>query len=149
MLQRTGIISIALVTGLFVGQQAIASNTNAGEFLTVNNTPITAQENLLQQTFQVSFPVRVITVGQAMQYVLNSSGYALAPNAGGYPLAKTMLARPLPIVDRNFGPLTIEQGLQTLAGPHFQMIVDPVNRLVAFRLKPSLAQLYNVNGVTN
>jgi len=148
MLQKKLFLAV-LLASITASQMVFAADTTAGQFLSVKNTPVAAQQDLLQQTFQVSFPVRVITVGHAMQYLLNSSGYALAPNAGGYPLAKTMLARPLPIVDRNFGPLTIEQGLQTLAGPHFQMVVDPVNRLVAFRLKPSLAELYNVNGVTN
>ena len=50
--------------------------------------------------------------------------------------------QPLPMVDRDFGPMTISQGLETLAGSHFQLLIDPVHRQIAFRLKLNLYPLF-------
>lgn len=120
----------------------VQSQTVTGQFLTTENSPVTAQQDLLKQTFQVRFPIQVITVGDAVEYLLQTTGYSLVKNKQQYPFAFEMLNAPLPNVDRSFGPLTIEEGLQTLAGDHFQLIIDPVNRLIAFRLKPQFLTLY-------
>ncbi len=117
--------------------------TVIGQFLTVNNNASTAQRDPLQQTFQVRFPLSVITVGDAMSYVLSTTGYHLMHDAQAYPWAEQMMKRPLPLAQRHLGPMTLQDGLQTLAGSDFQMIEDPVNRLVTFRVKPSLGDLYD------
>ena len=117
-------------------------NTVVGQFLTVSNRASVAQQDLLQQTFQVHFPISVITVGDAMNYLLRTTGYHMVHDGHYCPWAEQMMRSPLPMAQRNLGPMTIEEGLQTLAGSDFQMIEDQVNRLIAFRVKPSLEDLY-------
>lgn len=142
------IFTSAICASLFCGaafaspSNATANSTLTGQFLTTVNSPVTAQQDLLKQTFQVRFPIQVITVGDAMSYLLQTTGYTLVNSKQQYPFAFDMMNRPLPNVDRDFGPLTVEQGLQTLAGEHFQFIIDPINRLVAFRLKPQFSAIY-------
>ncbi len=142
-------ISLVMALTASAAQQGVANtapvltDTVVGQFLTVSNNASSAQQDLLQQTFQVRFPISVITVGDAMNYLLSTTGYHLVHDAQNYPWAERMMDRPLPMAQKSLGPMTLEEGLQTLAGSDFQMIEDRVNRLIAFRVKPSLGDLYD------
>ncbi len=43
-----------------------------------------------------------------------------------------MFALPLPAVHRSLGPMTLRDALKTLAGPAFNLVQDPVHRLITF-----------------
>lgn len=125
-----------------------ANLTLLGRFLAVENKPLVAQHDLLQQTFQVHFPYSVKTIGQAINYLLRFSGYSLV-NANQLSTdANHLLQLPLPNVGRTLGPLSLEKGLETLVGDPFQLLVDPVHRQVSFQLK-SAYQLLFKKAVTN
>lgn len=47
-----------------------------------------------------------------------------------------LLNQPLPLVHRQFGPISIRDGLELLAGSAYELIDDPVNRVVSFKLLP-------------
>ena len=54
---------------------------------------------------------------------------------------KPLLNQPLPQVDRNLGPLTIQDGLEVLVGQQvFTLVQDQLHREVNFKLKPAFAQ---------
>ena len=125
---------------------AASNNTVTGQFMTASNVPLAAQQSLLKQTFQVRFPESVISVGDSMKYLLQTTGFSLVQDKAAYPFAYQMMQRPLPGSDRDFGPMTVKSGLQTLAGNNFQLIIDPVHRLISYRLKPSLAAIYENQG---
>jgi len=129
-----------LLLNLSLSQVAFADSTITGQFLTVQNAPLVAQQDLLQQAVQVRFPLSVISIKDAMTYLLKESGYGLV---AGDSFSESMLKNPLPLVDRNFGPITLEEGLTTLVGDNFQVLVDPVHRLISFRLKPTFTTLFN------
>jgi conjugative transfer region protein (TIGR03748 family) len=99
--------------------------------LQVSNQPLTEQQDLLAQTFQVRFPSSVKTIGDAMRYLLRFSGYSLVTSNNLTPQVKQLMSLPLPQTERLFGPLTLQQGLLTLAGKPFGLLIDPV---VAFRI---------------
>ena len=71
-----------------------------------------------------------------MAYLLARSGYRLASPEASDPAMATLLSLPVPEVHRELGPVTLEQGLQTLAGPAYCLVVDHVHRLVSFELLP-------------
>lgn len=106
-------------------------------YVTVVEKPQHAQINLLSQTIQMHFPQDVKTLSDAINYLLRFSGYSLAPNAELVSALKITLSKPLPLIDRNFGPMTLKEGLLTLVGPVFVLAQDPINRTVNFHLKPS------------
>jgi type IV pili sensor histidine kinase/response regulator len=58
---------------------------------------------------------------------------ATSPEAAD-PALTALLALPLPAVPRELGPVTVQAGLETLAGPAYCMVVDHVHRLVSFEL---------------
>lgn len=137
-----------LTTGIFILSLNMmpaafaADTTRVGQYLSVKNEALPMQQDLLTQTFQVKFPTTVKTVREAMQYILRFSGYALANEPQLGTQAKVMLALPLPVAHRALGPITLQDGLITLAGNTFTLLADPVHRLISFRLKPSLQSLY-------
>ncbi len=116
--------------------QANDSMTQFGRYLTAINKPTPAQTNLLSQTMQVRFPQNIQTIGDAMNYLLKFSGYSLIDNNKMSSNLKNTLSKPLPTVDRDFGPMSLKDGLITLIGPAFSLSHDPLNRTVNFDLKP-------------
>lgn len=135
---------------LFNNSSAFAADlTEVGRYLTVDNKPKLAQTDLLSQTIQMRFPQNVQTVGDAMNYILRLSGYSLVPAEKMSHALTTTLSKPLPAVDRDFGPMSLKDALTTLAGPAFYLVQDPLNRMVDFRVKSQYAHLYNTSSHSN
>lgn len=114
--------------------QLHAAEVQVGRYSTLPAMPTTAQADLLAATVTVTFPARIVTVGEAVQYLLQRSGYRLAAGPVTAPETANLLALPLPAVHRSLGPVTLTQALETLVGPAFRLVRDPVHRLVSFEL---------------
>jgi type IV pili sensor histidine kinase/response regulator len=97
-----------------------------------------AQSDPLQTMVRIRFPApHISTVGDAMRYLLRHSGYQLAGPEAADPAMTGLLNHLLPKVHRTLGPMTLQTMLTTLAGNAYQIVVDPVNRLIAFALTPN------------
>lgn len=120
--------------GMAISPRLNAAEVQVGRYSTLPAMPTVAQADLLATTITVSFPVRIITVGEAVQYLLQRSGYRLATTPATTPETADLLTLPLPAVHRHLGPITLVQALETLVGPAFRLIHDPVHRLVSFEL---------------
>lgn len=143
LLTLIGIISLSVAVPTF----ADTSATTVGRYLSVQNQALTAQTDLLQQTFQIRFPSHIKTISDAMRYTLRFSGYSLVDYKNLPSEAQAMIVLPLPQVDRTLGPVNLQGGLLTLAGDSFGLLVDPVHRLISFRLKPTLQTIYQKSAV--
>lgn len=93
-----------------------------------------AQAHPLSVVVTVNFTDRVSTVGDAITHLLSRSGYRLADVASSDPALPILLNQPLPLIHRRLGPITIDNALATLAGDAWDLVVDPVNRLISFEL---------------
>ena len=51
-----------------------------------------------------------------------------------------LLQLSLPEVHRKLGTVSIEEGLKALAGDPWELVIDPVHRMVSFRLPNAYAQ---------
>lgn len=133
---------VALVcSSLFLNGISNANDVSqVGRYLTILNKPTLSQARLLSQIVQIRFPLNVQTVGDAMNYLLQFSGYSLVSQEQMNKALKTIISKPLPMVHRQLGPISLKEGLIVLAGPAFYLISDPVNRVVDLRLKPSCKQ---------
>ena len=109
-----------------------ASDIQVGRYSLFATTPTEAQADPLQATITVQFPDRVRTVGDAVKHVLRQSGYRLSRSETTGPASAYLMALPLPAVHRSVGPMPLKGALETLAGPAFRLIEDPVHRLVVF-----------------
>jgi len=119
-------------TSVTVSSNAYASDVQVGRYSLLSAEPTEAQTDLLATTVTVHFPAQVQTVGESVGYVLRRSGYRLAAMEALAPETKGLLALPLPAVHRQLGPMPLRRALETLAGPTFHLVQDPVHRLIAF-----------------
>lgn len=130
------ITSLSLLA--FTAQAAHVTQIN--RYATVENKPLTAQIHPLLAVQQIHFPQEVKTVGQAMGWWLQYSGFSLAGVDKQSASLQAVMRQTLPQVDRNLGPLTVKDGLEVLVGQQvFMLVEDPMLRVVNFKLKPAFA----------
>ena len=115
----------------------VAAPISAGEvavarYSTLRAVPTIAQRDPLADLVTTIFPASVTRVGEAVETLLAPSGYRLAGAQAATPERAALLALPLPAVHRTLGPLPLRLALQTLAGPVFAVVEDPLHRLVSF-----------------
>jgi len=109
-----------------------ASDIQTGRYSMLSAAPTKAQAKLLETTVTVQLPARIQTIGEAVRYLLQRSGYRLATIESTEPDTLALFALPLPAVHRHLGPMTLHTALETLAGPAFHLVQDPVYRLITF-----------------
>jgi conjugative transfer region protein (TIGR03748 family) len=128
-------IVICLTISSSLAEAANVTQTN--RYATVENKPLAAQINPLLTVQQMHFPQQVVSVGDAIRYWMQYSGYKLANDTQLPSAFKNLMSQPLPQVQRNLGPLTIKDGLKVLAGIDvFTLIQNPLTRTITFRLSP-------------
>ncbi len=109
-----------------------ASDIQTGRYSMFSAAPTKAQAELLETTMTVQLPARIQTIGEAVRYLLQRGGYRLASIESTEPDTLALFALPLPAVHRQLGPMTLHDALETLAGPAFHLVQDPVHRLITF-----------------
>jgi len=144
-LKRFALSGLLCLSILFGTSASFADNVTIGRYLAVAEKPQTAQTKLLQQQIQIKFPGSVLTVKQAVKFMLQFSGYHLVGVKQLNQPARAMLNQPIPEVDRTLDPMTLEQGLSTLASEPFYLLIDPVHRLVGYKIRPAYRYLYENN----
>jgi conjugative transfer region protein (TIGR03748 family) len=129
-------ILIAIPLGLGVALSQAANVTQINRYASVENKPLIAQVNPLLTVQQIHFPQHVMTVGDALRYWVQYSGFKLASDTQLPDVLKILMQQPLPQVDRNLGPLTIQDGLTVLVGQEeFTLVQNHLSRTVNFKLR--------------
>ncbi|WP_223508270.1 MULTISPECIES: PilL N-terminal domain-containing protein [unclassified Pseudomonas] len=101
-----------------------------GRYTLLSTEPTTEQRDLLAQIIDVNIPSSLSpSVQEALQYVLQRSGYSLCPVSAS---VKVLFTRPLPAAHYRLGPIPLRNALQVLAGPAWQLTTDEVSRSVCF-----------------
>jgi len=138
------IIFLGAATALVITQALFAAenDTPIERYLVVSNQASPSQADPLAQIIQVKFPLSVKTLGDAMNYLLRFSGYKLVDESSLKSNIRDFLKLPLPETTRNIGPIKLEDALLTLSGDSIGMLIDPVHRLISFRLMPDYLPLY-------
>ena len=130
-------VSMAIISALASSAFAQSAGlTQVGRYLSVSNQPKAEQVDLLSSIIQVHFLSEIKTVGGAINDLLRYSGYSLVDDHQQGRDLRNTLKKPLPLVDRDLGPVSLRQALVILIGPAFDLAVDPLNRTVDFQLKP-------------
>lgn len=107
-----------------------------GRYTYIAAVPTPEQVNPLLVVIDVHLPMGVDTVSDAAEYLLVRSGYHLADYPSHSAKARGLFEKHIPDVQRHLGPMTLRDALLTLGGPAFRLLVDPVNRLVAYGVSP-------------
>lgn len=127
-------IGMILLGALLNNCIAAENTTQISRYMTVKNRARFEQMDLMAQIVQIRFPQNVKTIGEAVNYILRFSGFALSDCKNNQGL-RVMLSKPLPLVDRDIGPISLREALLILVGPGFTLETDSINREVNFKLK--------------
>jgi len=111
---------------------AIGAQTQVGRYSVIAAGPTAGQQDLLSDTRSVTIPLDIKSVGGALRWLLQDSGYRLADRAVLSEEALAMLELPLPNAHRYFEPMPLKAVIGLLVGPAFHLVQDPLHRLVAF-----------------
>ena len=131
------------LTAMMPMAPTLADNIPIGRYVSVAAAPEPSQAHLLQQNVQVSFPQNILTLKDAVNFMLQFTGYRLVNDSQLSSAALALLAQSLPEVDRQLGPMPLKDALLTLAGDDFYLLVDPIHRLIAFRIRFAYEHLYS------
>lgn len=107
-----------------------------GRYNLASAKPTAEQQDLMAQIITTNIPITITnpTVKDAMDYVMQRSGYNLCPSSSSKEI-RTLYSRSLPAAHYKLGPITLRNALQVLAGPAFQVNVDEVDRKVCFDVR--------------
>ena len=105
-----------------------------GRYQSVMLEPTDEQIDPLSHIVEIELPEQINTIGQAISYVLDGSGYRLLSPKLAESYRVHLFAMPLPDVQRQLGPLSLRQALALLGGPAFRLVIDSTYRLVSFEL---------------
>ena len=109
-----------------------ASVTQIARYSVIYPAPTLDQQDLLAMTAPLRVPAGITTVGGAVEWVLEPSGYRLVAPDRLSTAVNDLLNLPLPAAHRHFEALPLKEVLSLLVGPAFLVVQDPVHRLIAF-----------------
>lgn len=113
-----------------IAEESHPAELRYGRYTLVSTEPTTEQRDLLAQIIDVSIPSSLNpSVQDALQYVLQRSGYSLCPVTAS---VRVLFTRPLPAAHYRLGPISLLRALQVLAGPAWRPKTDEVSRSVCF-----------------
>ncbi|MEZ5574071.1 MAG: pili assembly chaperone [Halioglobus sp.] len=126
--------------GIFIASNAVVAEPMPANGGTIQNgrysvmavEPSAGQRDLLSVTTALTIPSDIERVGEALHWILRDSGYRLAADSVLSDEVKALLALPLPVAHRQFEPMPLRTLMGLIIGPAFQIVQDPVHRLIAF-----------------
>ena len=106
--------------------------TQVDRYSVVATGPTAGQRDLLAVTAVISIPNDIDSLGDALRWILQDSGYRLAANPVMTEEVRIMLELPLPAVHRRFELMPLKTVMGLMVGPAFYVVQDSVHRLIAF-----------------
>jgi conjugative transfer region protein (TIGR03748 family) len=110
-----------------------------GRYTYLSAKPLPEQINPLLTLIDVLIPEGINTVSASATYLLQFSGYQLSQTVQPEPQVLALLRRTIPEVHRHFEQVVLRDALLALCGNGFRLVVDPVNRSLAFERDPNYA----------
>jgi len=126
------LVAVLTLLSVVAPPYVLAREIQVGRYATLRPEPTQEQARLLAAIVNVQFPASVGSVGQAVAYLLQPSGYRLSDSSTADATRAILLELPLPEPHRALGPMPLQTALETLAGPAFRLVEDPVHRFVSF-----------------
>jgi conjugative transfer region protein (TIGR03748 family) len=133
-------LTLFVSTG-WAGQDPVAIKTDRYTLAVME--PTQSSVNPLQTAVTAAFATNIITIGEAVDEVLDGTGYRVRRNADqthqGIYLDSILLNQPLPAAHRELGPLPLIEILQVIAGSSWKVKGSDLSRTVSFSLNDAAA----------
>jgi type IV pili sensor histidine kinase/response regulator len=126
------VVLVTAVAAALSSAHATANEYRVSRYSEFSTSSSEAQRDPLLSPVQTGTSDELILIGDMVDWLLKPSGYRLASASSGVPERGMLLALPLPDVHRSLEGLPVRTALQTLAGPAFRLVEDPVHRLISF-----------------
>lgn len=130
-LRPIAVLAVAMALGQ-VSTYVNASEARIARYSELLLLPSETQRDPLMSPVLAPVPGELTRVGDAVEWLLGPSGYRLSAATAAASERSMLLALPLPIAHRSVEALPVRTALQTLAGPAFRLVEDPVHRLISF-----------------
>lgn len=130
---------IFLIFIIIVSTSCYAEYTQVSRYLEIKSSPLKEQINPLDSVVSVQFPVMIISVKDAIDYLLDDTGYQVVhEQLWTKPMAIIMSAK-ISHTQRNLSdtPLKIIDVIDLLVGEAFYVVRDPIRRKISFILEDS------------
>lgn len=114
---------------------AVAAEIQLGRYSVKEAAAEPAQRDLLAVIVETQLPRQVLTVGDALRFLLRRSGYRLGTPSPTDTDMANLLALPLPAVHRHLGPISLRDALAAIAGPAYELHTEPVRRQLHFAVR--------------
>ena len=129
---------------------AVASTNSKSKTISYNryetSTILThkKQTNPLLSTVTMTFSNSIVSIGEAMNYLLQFSGYQVMPEIDQKSALYYRLQQPLPFVNRTIHNMKIQEALRLFAGKSlFTLIQDPLHRYISFQMVKKAKPLWS------
>lgn len=132
MISGATALSAQLAFAAPVNSDQPSEYVQTGRYTNVVNAPDVAQKNPLKVVVNTRLPVSVITIEDAIIFLLARSGYELADYRVLSPEARILMSLQVPQVQRTISSLSLDQVLSMLGGEAMELVVDPINRKIAY-----------------
>lgn len=124
-------MSVLLVL-MTVSAQA-SNETHFARYLTVQN--VVDDSYGLNKKVTLVFPENIHTIGQAVVSVLGQSDYSLLPDTQTNTDINELYKKPLTENLRSMGDTTLKNGLLSLSGRAYQLVLDPEHKLLTYKIR--------------
>lgn len=136
-------LTAAVLLTLLIGHSCFANDdvTQVSRYSTVSNKPMLYQKKPLEQIINVRFTPNEKKIRDAINHLLQISGYCLESESEQEPGVKIILSKPIPLIDRELNSMSVKDALKTLVGEAFYFQDDPIHRIIKFHVKPEYKKL--------
>lgn len=114
---------------------AVAAESQVGRYSVKEAAAEPAQRDLLAVIVETQLPRQILTVGDALRFLLRRSGYRLGTASPTDTDMANLMALPLPAVHRHLGPISLRDALAAIAGPAYELHAEPVRRQLHFTVR--------------
>ncbi len=122
------------IASFSINAESIDRRVQTNRYTYIHTAPTALQKDLLSVVVDIQFPQSIKNVGQAISLLLNNSGYRLEDKDSNNISQYYLYTLPLPEVQRTLGPIELREALRLLGGNGFETNVDPVKRVISYRL---------------
>ena len=126
-------VAIILLTDKSMAGAPVDTNFIQLDRYSLQSRIATEQSDLLSTDIHVRFPEMISTVGAAIDYLLQRSGYRRLNNTE----TNAAMSLPLPRAHRKLGPWDLRTALTTIAGSSWEMHENPELRVIWFQIAGS------------
>ncbi|MEX2257149.1 MAG: hypothetical protein WD672_00445 [Woeseia sp.] len=121
-----------IMASILMNDDVNADSIRIGRYQSMVLASETAPVDVLRAFTTQRFPDDITTVGAAIDFLLQGTGYQVQSTADS--CEALLFAQPLPAAHRQLGPVTVRHALAMLAGPAYRPAIDILYRRVTFEL---------------